>query len=51
MTIYADKITMDFETDYYPSHYDRQGVRCKEWKNSVHFQRYSSSNKGRYGMQ
>ena len=37
MTIYVDKITMDFNTEHYPPHCDRQCVRCKKLKNLVHF--------------
>ena len=32
MTTYVDKITMDFNTEHYPPHCDRQCLRCKEWK-------------------
>ena len=40
MTIYVDKITMDFNAEYCPPHCERQCVRCKEFKNLVHFKRY-----------
>ena len=51
MTICVDKITMDFNSEYYPSHCDRRCVRCKEWKNLVYFQRYYHAEGGRYLMQ
>ena len=72
MTIYVDKITMDFNTEgrecsregsaerrearearssRHPPHCERQCVRCKEWKNLVHFKRYYHCKTGRYLMQ
>ena len=51
MTIYVDKITMDFNTEYYPPHCERQCVRCKKFKNLVHFKRYYYCKTGRYLMQ
>ena len=51
MTIYVDKITMDFNTEYCPPHCERQCVRCKEFKNLVHFKRYYHCKTGRYLMQ
>ena len=51
MTIYVDKITMDFNIEHHPPHCKRQCVRCKEWKNLVHFKRYYHCKTGRYLMQ
>ena len=61
MTICVDKITMDFNTEgrecsrgsaeRHPPHCERQCVRCKEWKNLVHFKRYYYCKTGRYLMQ
>ena len=51
MTIYVDKITMDFNTECHPPHCERQCVRCKDWKNLVHFTRYYYCKTGRYLMQ
>ena len=48
MTIYVDKITMDFNTDYHPPHCERQCVRCKKFKNLVYFKRYYYCKTGRY---
>ena len=51
MTIYVDKIPMEVNTEPYRPHCDQQCIRCKEWKNLVHFKRYSYFKKGRYLMQ
>ena len=51
MTIYVDKITMDFNTDYHPNHCDRQCVKCKKIKNSICFKKYYMSKTSRYVMQ
>ena len=51
MTIYVDKITMDFNTEHYPPHCDRQCVRCKKLKNLLHFKRYYHCKTSRYLMQ
>ena len=48
MTIYVDKVTMDFNTEYDPIHCERQCVRCKKLKNLVFFRRYYHSKTGRY---
>ena len=51
MTIYVDKITMDFINDYNPNSCERQCIRCKEIKNLVCFKRYYHNKTGRYLMQ
>ena len=51
MTIYVDKITVDFNIDYNPNHCERQCVRCKTFKNSICFKRYCLSKTSRYVMQ
>ena len=50
MTIYVDKITMDFNTQPNPN-CERQCVRCKRYKNSVCFKRYYRSKTSRYIIQ
>ena len=51
MTIYVDKIIMDFNADGNPNHCERQCVRCKKFKNSLCFKRYYLSKTSRYVMQ
>ena len=51
MTVYVDRITMDFNTEYNPNHCERQCVRCKKFKNSICFKRYYFSKTSRYVMQ
>ena len=51
MTIYVDRITMDFNTDYNSNHCERQCVRCKKFTNSICFKRYYLSKTSRYVMQ
>ena len=51
MTAYVDKISMDFNTEHYPPHCDRQCLRCKEWKNFMCFRRSYYCKTGRYLMQ
>ena len=51
MTIYVDKITMDFNIEHHNPHCEKQCVRCKEYKNLVHFKRYYYCKTGRYLMQ
>ena len=51
MTIYVDKITMDFNSEYQPNHCERQCVRCKKFKNSICFKRYFLSKTSRYLIQ
>ena len=51
MTIYVDKITMDFSTQYHPIHCERKCVRCKQFKNSICFKRCYYTKTGRYVMQ
>ena len=57
MTIYVDKITMDFNTHGHevrepnPNHCERQCVRCKKYKNLMCFKRYYLSKTSRYVMQ
>ena len=42
---------MEFNTEYHPSHCERQCVRCKQLKNLVYFKRYYHSKTNRYLMQ
>ena len=51
MTIYVYKIIMDFNTEYHPSHCERQCVRCKKIENSICFKRYYHSKTSRYLIQ
>ena len=51
MTIYVDNITMDFNSEYHNPQCERQCVRCKEYKNLVHFKRYYYCKTGKYLMQ
>ena len=51
MIIYVDEITMDFNTEYHPSHCEKQCVRCKEIKNSICVKRYYHSKTNRYLIQ
>jgi len=51
MTIYVDNITMGFDNENCQSHFERQCVRCKKFKNSICFKRYYLSKTGRYVMQ
>ena len=51
MTIYVDKITMDFTNDNNPNNCERQCVRCKKFKSSICFKRFYLSKTSRYVMQ
>ena len=51
ITIYVDKITMDFDNENYQSHFEIQCVRCKKFKSSICFKRYYLSKTSRYVIQ
>ena len=51
MTIYVDKISMDFSDDYNPNNCERQCVRCRKFENSICFKRYYLRKTSRYVMQ
>ena len=51
MAIYVAEINIDFNTEHYPPHCGRQCVRCKQWRDLAHCQRYCYANAGRYLVQ